>query len=149
MKHDLVVNGERVEVELDAGTSLLEVLRERLQLTGTKESCGRGECGACSVIVGGRPRLACIELACRVDEAVWTVEGLALEAEPFRESLARNGGSQCGFCTPGQVVTAVCLLRAGLPESDAELRRALDGNVCRCTGYAAIVASYSDLEVTP
>ena len=124
---------------LPANVRLLDVLRETLGLTGTKEACGRGECGACTVLVDGRPVLACITLACRVDGHVETVEGLAEEAAGLREQFARTAAFQCGFCTPGQIVRGVSLLREGLPATDAELRHAISGNICRCTGYQSIV----------
>lgn len=141
MRHRLTVNGTSVEEDIHAGETLLELLRDRLGLTGTKQSCGRGECGACTVLIDGSPRLACIELAVRVDE-VWTVEGLAAESADFRAAMARCGGFQCGFCTPGQVVTATALARSGIPQDEDVLRRAISGNVCRCTGYDGIVDSY-------
>jgi aerobic-type carbon monoxide dehydrogenase small subunit (CoxS/CutS family) len=137
----IVVNGSPAELDVAPDTRLLDVLRDRLGLTGTKEACGRGECGACTVLIDGRPRLSCVELAARAGH-VETVEGLAEESARFREAMARTGGFQCGFCTPGQVVRAVSLLRGGLPRGDAELREAINGNLCRCTGYDAIVAAY-------
>lgn len=141
MQHRLTVNGASVEVEIGAAETLLELLRDRLGLTGTKQSCGRGECGACTVLIDGAPRMSCIELAARVDE-VWTIEGLAEESAAFRAAMAQHGGFQCGFCTPGQVVTATALMREGIPKDEDGLRRAISGNVCRCTGYDGIVDSY-------
>jgi aerobic-type carbon monoxide dehydrogenase small subunit (CoxS/CutS family) len=137
----LIVNGVEVAAasEIDPGERLLDVLRERLGLTGTKESCGRGECGACTVLVGGAPVLSCITLAGRVRGPVETIEGIGEEASPLAGALADTGGFQCGFCTPGQIVRGVSLLRRGLPATDGELRRAMSGNVCRCTGYTGII----------
>ena len=118
---------------------LLDVLRNELGLTGTKEACGRGECGACTVLIDGRPILACITLAHRVTGHVQTVEGLADEHADLRAEFAATAAFQCGFCTPGQLVRAVALLRTGLPADDDTLRHELSGNICRCTGYQGIV----------
>jgi aerobic-type carbon monoxide dehydrogenase small subunit (CoxS/CutS family) len=125
--------------ELGVETRLLDVLRDELGLTGTKDACGRGECGACTVLIDGRPVLACITLARRVTGHVQTVEGLADEHADLRAEFAATAGFQCGFCTPGQLVRAVALLRSGLPEDDDTLRREMSGNICRCTGYQGIV----------
>lgn len=135
----LRINGEDVEVEASAGDTLLTVLRERLGLTGSKLACGVGECGACTVLVDGRPVLSCIMLAGMVRGAVETVEGLTEESEALRQAFADAGAFQCGYCTPGQVVRGVSILRDGAPADDAGLRHALSGNICRCTGYVPIV----------
>jgi aerobic-type carbon monoxide dehydrogenase small subunit (CoxS/CutS family) len=129
-------------------TRLLDVLRDQLGLTGTKEACARGECGACTVLVDGRPVLACITLACRVSGHVETIEGLAEEAADLRASFARRSAFQCGFCTPGQIVRGLSLLRGGLPTDDGRLREALSGNICRCTGYQGIVQAIRDTAAT-
>jgi aerobic-type carbon monoxide dehydrogenase small subunit (CoxS/CutS family) len=143
----MLVNGVSVERATFAPDErLLDVLRDRLGLTGTKEACGRGECGACTVLIDGRPVLSCIALAARVTGQVETIEGLADESRPLREAFADRGAFQCGFCTPGQIVRGVSLLRAGFPATDAELRRAISGNICRCTGYGAIVEALRDAE---
>lgn len=118
---------------------LLDVLRERHGLMGTKEACGRGECGACTVLVDGTPVLSCITLAARVTGEVTTVEGVADEAGDLRGAFADCGAFQCGFCTPGQIVRGTALLRGGLPDDDDELRRQMSGNICRCTGYTGII----------
>ena len=143
MRQQLNVNGEDVDVEITGLVPLSTVLRDQLGLTAAKVACGRGECGACTVLVDGRPRMACTTPAALVRGAVWTSEGLAEESRDLREAFADRGAFQCGFCTPGQVVHAVALLRAGLPGADdAERRRhvqhQLSGNICRCTGYQAI-----------
>lgn len=145
MRASLSVNGEPVDLDLAPDARLLDVLRDRLGLLGTKRACGRGECGACTVLIDGRPRLSCVELAVRAGR-VETIEGLAEESAGFRQAMADTGGFQCGYCTPGQVVRAVALLRAGLPADDPTLRRAISGNLCRCTGYDAIVAAYRQAE---
>lgn len=139
MKASLRVNGALHELDLPADERLLDVLREHLGLRGTKEACGRGECGACTVLVGGRPVLSCITLAARVSGDVETIEGLGDEAAPLRAAFADLGAFQCGFCTPGQIVRGVSLLRDGVPPDEMGVRRAISGNICRCTGYAGIV----------
>ncbi|GAA3100977.1 (2Fe-2S)-binding protein [Pseudonocardia yunnanensis] len=142
----LVVNGESADVDTAGLRSLAAVLREDLHLTATKVSCGRGECGACTVLVDGQPRMACTTPAALVRGEVWTSEGLARESADLRARFADTGAFQCGFCTPGQIVHAVALLRSGLAALDRaerrrQVRHALSGNICRCTGYQAIVES--------
>ncbi len=139
MRIEITVNGACAAHDIAASDSLLALLRDRLKLTGAKSACERGECGACTVLVGGRPRMACVTLAAQVSEPVETIEGLADEARDLRAAFADCGAFQCAFCTPGMVVRGVALLRAGLPATDDELRRALSGNLCRCTGYQSIV----------
>jgi aerobic-type carbon monoxide dehydrogenase small subunit (CoxS/CutS family) len=141
MELHCTVNDETVVLTISPGDRLLDVLRDRLGLTGTKKACARGECGACTVLVGGRAVNSCVILAStlRPEQAVQTVEGLAEEALPLRRAFADEAAFQCGFCTPGQIVNGVALLRKGLPESDAELRHCLSGNICRCTGYISIL----------
>jgi aerobic-type carbon monoxide dehydrogenase small subunit (CoxS/CutS family) len=141
----LVVNGKQQQPEARQFASLLEVLRDDLGLTGTKEACGRGECGACTVLVGGLPHLSCITLAALVDGPVMTIEGLAEDWSDLRQAFADWGGFQCGFCTSGQIVHAAAILSRGLPQDREEaarhLRHSLSGNICRCTGYVGIVAA--------
>ena len=142
---EIDVDGELLTSDSPPGTTLLSFLRGH-GLTGTKDSCSRGECGACTVLVADRPALACLTLAGRVREPVRTVEGLAEEARALRESFADHGALQCGFCTPGQMVTAWALLASAsdlVPAGD--LGNALDGNLCRCTGSVAIAAAVRDL----
>ncbi len=141
----LSVNGTAVEIEVAPESTLLEVVRGQLGLTGTKLGCGRGECGACTVLAGGRPIMACMTLARLLRDPVVTIEGLMdePEAEALRAAFADHGGFQCGFCTSGQLVHAWAILRAGLPddavEAEAFIRHRLSGNICRCTGYVGIV----------
>ncbi len=130
---------------LPADLRLLDYLRDQCGLVGTKESCGRGECGACTVLVDGKAILSCITLASRVQGRVETIEGVAEESAELRESFARHGAFQCGFCTPGQIVRATAILRGGCPDTDVELRKAMNGNVCRCTGYNGIIAAIREV----
>ena len=141
--HRLIVNGAAVEIDAAPGARLLDVLRDRLGLTGTKEACGRGECGACTVLVDGRPVMSCLALLATVRGSVTTIEGLAQDNTDLREAFADCGAFQCGFCTPGQIVRAAALLGEDWPASaearERFVRQRLSGNICRCTGYAGIV----------
>ena len=142
----LVVNESQTTVDTGPATRLLDVLRDHLGLIGTKEACGRGDCGACTVLVGDRAVPSCLVLAARVDEPVRTVEGIAADAARLRQAFADRGGLQCGYCTPGLVVRAYQLIATG--ECDGSDRdaigRTLAGNFCRCTGYSGIVAAVAD-----
>jgi carbon-monoxide dehydrogenase small subunit len=143
----LRVNGEPVDVAFAPYKTLLEVLREDLGLTGTKHGCELGECGACAVLLDGQPVLACLVLAVGCDgRDVRTVEGLAkgTELHPLQAAFADLGGSQCGYCTPGMLVTAAALLDAEPEPSRERIREALSGNLCRCTGYQQIVEAVED-----
>ncbi len=142
MRIELTVNGDRHEVDVWAGESLLVTLRDRLDLPGSKNACEQGECGSCSVLLDGELVCSCLVLAAQADgHAVVTVEGLAHDGElhPVQEAFADAGAVQCGFCTPGFVVAAADLLRRVPDPSDDEIREALSGNLCRCTGYAKIL----------
>ena len=138
-----VVNGSQTTIDIAPAATLLEVLRDQLGLTGTKQACGRGDCGACTVLVGDRAVPSCLVLAARVDEPVRTVEAIAAEASALRAALADYGGLQCGYCTPGLVVRAHQLMASGECDTsaDGDVRRALAGNFCRCTGYNGVVAA--------
>jgi carbon-monoxide dehydrogenase small subunit len=138
----LTVNGEPVEVLFAPYKTLLEVLREDLGLTGTKHGCELGECGACAVLIDGEPVLSCLVLAVECDgRAVQTVEGLArgTELHPLQAAFADHGGSQCGYCTPGMLMTAKALLDHEPNPSRERIKEAISGNICRCTGYNQIV----------
>lgn len=137
-----VINGSPAEVSVDPAETLLAVLRERLHLTGTKEGCNEGECGACTVLVDGLPVDACIYAAAAVaGRNVETIEGLSRDplGADLQQAFVAAGGVQCGFCTPGFIATLVAVLReSGAPAED-DVRAALAGNICRCTGYSQIV----------
>ena len=141
MRIELTANGERLEADVWAGESLLYVLRERLGLPGSKNACEQGECGSCSVLLDGRLVCACLVLAAQADgHELVTVEGLAEDGElhPVQAAFAETGAVQCGFCTPGFVVATADLLARSPNPSEDEIREALSGNLCRCTGYAKI-----------
>jgi aerobic-type carbon monoxide dehydrogenase small subunit (CoxS/CutS family) len=140
----LQVNGTSVTVELDAGRTLLSVLRGELGLTGSKEGCDDSECGACMVLIDGQPVNSCSFLALQADgRAVTTVEGLASGSElhPLQRAFLEHGGVQCGFCTPGMLISATALLKTNPDPAEDEIRAGLSGNLCRCTGYVGIVAA--------
>lgn len=137
------VNASPVEVEVPGMRRLLDVLREELALTGTKEGCGEGECGACTVLLDGVPVDSCLVPVCQVDGAsVATVEGLAPEAGPLdrlQTAFLEAGGAQCGICTPGMLMAARAYLDGGGGPDDDAIRDAIAGNLCRCTGYTKII----------
>ena len=140
----LTVNGEKHELQVEPWKTLLWVLREELNLTGTKEGCGTGECGACTVILGGKAVNACLVLAPLADgENITTIEGIVRKGQlhPIQEAFIEEGGVQCGFCTPGMVLAAKALLDENPRPTEEEIRRAILGNLCRCTGYVKIVKS--------
>ena len=142
MRIELTVNGEGREADVWGGESLLTTLRDRLDLPGSKNACEQGECGSCSVLLDGELVCACLVLAVQADgHDIVTVEGLAGDAglHPVQEAFADAGAVQCGFCTPGFVVAAAELLRRVPAPSDDEIREALSGNLCRCTGYQKIL----------
>ena len=139
---ELTVNDEVQEVAVKPNDTLLEVVRDKLGLIGTKEACGVGECGACTVLMEGRPVLSCLTLALdAVEQEVTTIEGLSTgeDLDPIQESFIQYGAVQCGFCTPGMILTAKELLDRDKNPGEAQIREAISGNLCRCTGYAKIV----------
>lgn len=138
------VNGEEHDVLADPRDTLLDLLRDRLGLTGTKEGCSNGNCGTCTVLVDGLPVNACLMLAVETPgHEIVTIEGLSEGSalDPIQQSLVEHGGTQCGFCTPGIVMSAKALLDANPRPTEAEIRHAIAGNLCRCTGYDKIVTA--------
>jgi carbon-monoxide dehydrogenase small subunit len=138
----LHVNGEKLEVLTEVNKTLLEVLREDLGLTGTKRGCDVGACGACTVLIDGKPQLSCLTLAMAVQgKEIITIEGLAQRGElhPLQKAFVEKGAIQCGFCTPGMILTAKAFLDEHPHPSEREVKRAISGNLCRCTGYVKIL----------
>ena len=133
------VNGRTEKLDVEPGVTLLDALRERLDITGPKKGCDRGQCGACTVHVGGRPVLSCLTLAATVREPVTTVDGLAADGElhPVQQAFVDQDALQCGFCTSGQIMSAV----AAVEQDVADVREFMSGNICRCAAYPNIVAA--------
>jgi carbon-monoxide dehydrogenase small subunit len=143
----LKVNGEVEQVDVPSHMTLLQMLREKLALTGTKNGCSAGECGACTVMMNGEPVNSCMVLAVECEGAdIVTVEGLAHDGvlDPVQQTIIEHGGVQCGFCTPGMLISARALLDRNPDPDEDEIREALVGNLCRCTGYLRIVDSVRD-----
>jgi aerobic carbon-monoxide dehydrogenase small subunit len=146
-KINVTVNGEAEQVVVPSNMTLLRMLRESLALTGTKNGCSAGECGACTVLVDGEPVNSCMLLAVECDGAeIVTVEGLAgdKQLDPIQEAMIEVGGVQCGFCTPGMLISSRALLDRNPAPNEDEIREALVGNLCRCTGYVRIVESVKE-----
>jgi carbon-monoxide dehydrogenase small subunit len=146
-KITLTVNGESELVEVPSQMTLLEMVREKLVLTGTKNGCAAGECGACTVLMNGEPVNSCLVLAVECDGAqITTVEGLAQngQLDPVQDAIIEQGGVQCGFCTPGILISARALLDRQPDPGDYEIRDALVGNLCRCTGYLRIIEAVKE-----
>jgi len=140
----LTVNGSLYELAVQPWETLLEVIRDKVGLTGTKEGCGLGECGACTVIMDGKTVNSCLVLAVEADgKQITTIEGLADgdKLHPVQQAFVEHGGLQCGFCTPGMIMSAKALLDENPHPSEAEIRRGIAGNLCRCTGYTKIIES--------
>lgn len=143
------LNGQSTELEVRGDERVVDLLRERLHLTGTKEGCGSGECGACAVLVNGRARLSCLMLAAQLDgQDLTTIEGLGNTdaPHPLQRAFAEHGGVQCGFCTPGMIVAATDLLARKPRPGREEIREGLSGNLCRCTGYTRILDAVAKVD---
>lgn len=144
----LTVNGSREDVIVPSNMTLLTLLRERLGLTGTKDGCSSGECGACTVLLNDEPVNACLTLAVEAQGMhVITVEGLVHDGrlDPIQQAIIEHGGTQCGFCTPGVLISAKALLERVASPSEIEIKDALRGNLCRCTGYVRIIQAVQEV----
>lgn len=144
----LTINDETYDIAAPPNRTLLEVLRDDLHLTGTKESCGEGVCGSCTVLVDGQPTRSCLTLAVAVEgRKITTIEGLAQgeKLHPVQEAFVTHHAIQCGFCSPGMILTTYALLEENPSPTEEEIRRAISGNVCRCTGYAKAVEAIKSL----
>ena len=143
MKHiSMTVNGDQHELLVDPGWTLLETLRDHLRLTGTKEGCSNGNCGACTVMINGRTANSCLVFAVEAEgQDITTIEGLYQEGKlhPLQQAFIEEGAVQCGFCTPGTILTAKALLDSNPSPTEIQVRQAIAGNLCRCTGYDKIV----------
>jgi carbon-monoxide dehydrogenase small subunit len=148
----LTINGSARALEVDPGATLLDLIRDRFQLTGTKECCDLGECGACTILLDGRAVNSCLMLAAEADQrAITTIEGLATDGQlnPLQQAFLATGAVQCGFCIPGQVMAAQHLLQRNPHPDPAAVREALSGNLCRCGGYEQICAAVLAAGETP
>ncbi len=145
----LSVNNEDYDLYVPPNRTLLEILREELELTGAKEGCGEGVCGSCTVLCNGLPIRSCLTLAAEVQGAeITTVEGLRMEEgrlDPLQQAFIDHGSAQCGFCTPGVLMSARALLNQNPRPNEKEIRKAISGNICRCTGYTKIVEAILDV----
>lgn len=148
MKLDFIVNGQEISIDINPELRLLDVLRDELGLTSVKEGCGEGECGACTIIMDGKAVTSCTVLAIQArGKEIITLEGLEKneKLDAIQEAFIRNGAVQCGFCTSGMILSSKALLMKNPNPSEAEIKRAIEGNLCRCTGYHKIVSAIKDV----
>lgn len=139
---ELNVNGQKAKIKINKSETLLEVLREQLNLTGTKRGCDQGDCGACTVLIDGQPMNSCLVLAVEVTaKEIITIEGINKDniLHPLQKAFMELNAVQCGFCTPGMILTSIALLKENPNPTEEEIRHYLEGNLCRCTGYTKIV----------
>ena len=142
MKLKFRLNGKQVSIEACGGERLIDLLREQFELVGTKEGCGKGECGACTVLLDGDPVCSCLILSSQIDgREITTIEGIENDDlfKPVQEAFEKTGAVQCGFCSPGMILSASALLKKNPKPSRLEIKRSLSGNLCRCTGYSKII----------
>ena len=147
MKIEINVNGDSHTIDANPALRLLDVLRDHLRLTGTKEGCGQGECGACTVLVDGKPVNSCLmPVAQTIGHKVQTIEGVKIDGQthPIQRAILKHGGTQCGICTPGIVMTALSIFERGSDLNRSQIRHQLAGNLCRCTGYQSIIDAVVD-----
>ena len=150
MRLELTINGNPIKVSVPAGKRLLDILREDLDLKGTKEGCGQGECGACTVALNGDAVNSCLILACQLKDGdnIWTIEGNNSLLSTIKQKMVDYGSVQCGYCTPGIVMSAYALFSKYQNPKDSEIKVALSGNLCRCTGYTKIFEAMNDVRCT-
>ena len=144
----LIVNGQERRLEVEAGTTLVDAIRDGLGLTGTKVGCAHGQCGACTVLINGERRYSCITLAIMHDgDNIQTIEGVAGESElhPLQQAFIEHDAFQCGFCTPGQIMSGLGLLKEGHANTDDDIRELMSGNLCRCAAYQHITAAIREV----
>ncbi|MBY5827575.1 (2Fe-2S)-binding protein [Rhizobium leguminosarum] len=147
----LEVNGESVTIDIDARASLLDLVRDRLRMTGTKKGCDHGQCGACTVHLDGQPVVSCLTMATKADRRrVTTIEGLATgdDLHPVQRAFIEHDALQCGYCTPGQIMSAVAFITQGQPNDPQSIREFMSGNICRCGAYVGIVAAVAQAAET-